>query len=163
MFTLAMSSRILRFLTVIRLLESKFCPGMSKSSTYLSPSSSSLLWSWKRWGRKCKWVSEMALWFEFYFIIHNVHKNHLNSPVLHHHHQDASLNSGYKKIFGWTKVVHKSLLKTYSSYKGNVEKHPEKKISFGILTAWSISLPEANSSWSFWALRVRLACYEKHK
>ena len=48
--TFAISSRILRFRTVIRLLESKFCPGMSISSAYLSSSSSSLLWSfsWKR-------------------------------------------------------------------------------------------------------------------
>lgn len=48
--TFAISSRILRFRTVIRLLESKFCPGMSMSSAYLSSSSSSLLWSfsWKR-------------------------------------------------------------------------------------------------------------------
>lgn len=43
--TLAVSSLILRFLTVIRLLESKFCPGMSMSSAYLSSSSSSLLCS----------------------------------------------------------------------------------------------------------------------
>lgn len=41
--TFAISSRILRFRTVIRLLESKFCPGMSMSSAYLSSSSSSLL------------------------------------------------------------------------------------------------------------------------
>lgn len=43
--TLAVSSLIRRFLTVIRLLESKFCPGMSMSSAYLSSSSSSLLCS----------------------------------------------------------------------------------------------------------------------
>lgn len=48
--TFAISSRILRFRTVIRLLESKFCPGMSISSAYLSSSSSSLLWSfsWRK-------------------------------------------------------------------------------------------------------------------
>jgi len=40
--TLAVSSLIRRFLTVIRLLESKFWPGMSMSSAYLSSSSSSL-------------------------------------------------------------------------------------------------------------------------
>ena len=55
--TFAISSRILRFRTVIRLLESKFCPGMSISSAYLSSSSSSLLWSfsWIR-GKKTQIV-----------------------------------------------------------------------------------------------------------
>jgi len=68
-FTLAVSSRTLRFLTVIRLLESKFCPGMSKSSTYLSSSSSSLLWSWTGWG-KFYWVQRLH---NLSFIVQNVH------------------------------------------------------------------------------------------
>ena len=46
-------------LTVIHLLESKFCPGMSVSSAYLSSSSSSLLWFFSIW----EFISSSPHWY----------------------------------------------------------------------------------------------------